>query len=64
VRPQSAGDQQLGEPDCVIVIDSTLVHQVDVFAGLSPGFSVLVNSTRTFDELGLESLRNRWGATT
>ena len=24
-------------PDCVIVIDSTLVHQVDLFAGLSPG---------------------------
>ena len=24
------------EPDCVIVIDPTLVHQVDLFAGLSP----------------------------
>ena len=32
------------EPDCVIVIDPTLVHQVDLFAGLSPGGSVLVNS--------------------
>ncbi len=49
------------EPDCVIVIDPTLVHQVDLFAGLKPGGSVLVNSTRTFDELGLASLRVRCG---
>ena len=38
------------EPDCVILIDPTLVHQVDLFAGLKPGGSVLVNSTRTFDD--------------
>ena len=25
-------------PDCVIVIDPTLVHQVDLFAGLGPGW--------------------------
>ena len=49
------------EPDCVILIDPTLVHQVDLFAGLKPGGSVLVNSTRTFDELGLASLRVRCG---
>ncbi len=48
------------EPNCVIVIDPTLVHQVDLFAGLSPDGSVLVNSARTFDELGLESLRCRF----
>ena len=48
------------EPNCVIVIDPTLVHQVDLFAGLSPDGSVLVNSARTFDELGLESLRARF----
>lgn len=43
-------------PDCVIVIDPTLVHQVDLFAGLRPDAFVLVNSTKTFDGLGLGRL--------
>ncbi len=45
-------------PDCVIVIDPTLVHQVDLFSGLGPNGYVLVNSTQTLDQLGLESLRD------
>ena len=40
-------------PDCLIVIDPTLVHQVDLFAGLGPDGYVLVNSTRALHELGL-----------
>ena len=48
------------QPDCVIVIDPTLVHQVDLFAGLRPEGYVLVNSMRTLDELGLGSLRVRF----
>jgi pyruvate ferredoxin oxidoreductase gamma subunit len=43
-------------PDCLIVIDPTLVHQVDLFAGLSPDGYVLVNSSRTLPDLGLGSL--------
>ena len=43
-------------PDCVMVIDPTLVHQVDLFSGLSPDSYVLVNSTQTLDQLGLGSL--------
>ena len=43
-------------PDCVIVIDPTLVHQVDLFAGLRPDAFVLVNSTKTLDGLGLGRL--------
>ena len=43
-------------PDAVVVQDATLVHQVDLFAGLSADGSVLVNSARTFHELGLEDL--------
>ena len=43
-------------PDCVIVIDPTLVHQVDLFAGLRPNGYVLVNSTKTLDGLGLGRL--------
>jgi pyruvate ferredoxin oxidoreductase gamma subunit len=47
-------------PDCVIVIDPTLVHQVDLFAGLGPEGYLLVNSSRPLDELGLSSLAARF----
>jgi pyruvate ferredoxin oxidoreductase gamma subunit len=40
-------------PDVLIVQDPTLLHQVDVFQGLKPDGYVLINSTRTFDGLGL-----------
>ena len=41
------------EPDALIVQDPTLLHQVDVFAGLHPDGFIVINSTRDFDELGL-----------
>lgn len=40
-------------PDALIVQDPTLLHQVDVFSGLAPDGYVLINSARSFDELGL-----------
>jgi pyruvate ferredoxin oxidoreductase gamma subunit len=40
-------------PDALIVQDATLLHQVDVFGGLRPEGYVLINSIRSFDELGL-----------
>lgn len=40
-------------PDAVIIQDPTLLHQVDVFAGLKPDGLVLINTTRSFEELGL-----------
>ena len=40
-------------PDVVVVQDPTLLHSVDVFAGLVPHGFVLVNSSRGFAELGL-----------
>ena len=43
-------------PDALIVQDSTLFKQVDVFAGLNSDGYVLINSTRTFKELGIEDL--------
>ncbi len=43
-------------PDALIVQDSTLIHQVDLFAGLSPEGYVVVNSSRSIDELGLGDL--------
>jgi pyruvate ferredoxin oxidoreductase gamma subunit len=39
-------------PDALVVQDATLIHQVDLFAGLSPDGFVLVNATVPFDALG------------
>jgi pyruvate ferredoxin oxidoreductase gamma subunit len=47
-------------PDALIILDPTLVHQVDLFAGLLGTGFVLVNSTRTLDELGLGTLLERF----
>jgi pyruvate ferredoxin oxidoreductase gamma subunit len=52
--------QPVVAPDCVIVIDPTLVHQVDLFAGFGPSSYLLVNSSRTLDQLGLGSLPDRY----
>ena len=42
-------------PDALIIQDPTLLHQVTVFEGLQPDGFVLINSTRSLDELGLAS---------
>ena len=44
------------EPDALIVQDPTLLHQVDVFGGCKPDGFILINSARSFDELGLGDL--------
>ena len=44
------------EPDAVIIQDPTLLHQIDVFAGLKPDGYVLLNSRHSIDELGLSEL--------
>jgi len=40
-------------PDALIIQDSTLLRQVDVFAGLKNDGYALINSTRTFEQLGI-----------
>jgi pyruvate ferredoxin oxidoreductase gamma subunit len=44
------------EPHALIVQDPTLLHQVNVFQGLTADGWVLINSRKTFDELGLAEL--------
>ena len=44
------------EPDALIIQDPTLLHQVDVFAGFRHDGYVLINTTKTFAELGLAQL--------
>jgi len=41
------------EPDALIIQDPTLLLQVDVFSGLKKDGYILINTTRTFDQLGL-----------
>jgi len=41
------------QPDALIIQDPTLLHQVDVFGGLAPEGYILINTTRSFDALGL-----------
>lgn len=40
-------------PDALIIQDPTLLHQVDCFAGLKPEGYILINTSKTFAELGL-----------
>jgi pyruvate ferredoxin oxidoreductase gamma subunit len=47
-------------PDVLIVQDPTLLHQVDVFQGLKPDGYVLINTRRSFDELGLGEISQRY----
>jgi pyruvate ferredoxin oxidoreductase gamma subunit len=47
-------------PDVLIVQDATLLHQVDVFQGLQPDGYVLINSQRSFHELGLADIEQRY----
>jgi pyruvate ferredoxin oxidoreductase gamma subunit len=47
--------EPISEPDAVIVQDPTLLHQVDLFGGLGPDGYLLVNTARTFEELGLDA---------
>ena len=45
--------EPISEPDALIVQDPTLLHQVDLFGGLSADGYILINSSRSFDDLGL-----------
>ena len=52
--------EPIAAPDAVIVQDPTLVHQVDLFAGLAEDGYLIVNTGRTLDELGLGELVSRF----
>jgi pyruvate ferredoxin oxidoreductase gamma subunit len=45
--------EPIAEPDALIIQDPTLLHQVKVFSGLREGGYVLINTTRSLEELGL-----------
>ena len=41
------------EPDAVIIQDVTLFHSVDVFQGLDSNGYILINTSKSLDELGI-----------
>ena len=43
-------------PDALIIQDSTLLRQVEILAGLKSDGYVLINSTRTYEQLGIADL--------
>lgn len=51
--------EPVSEPDALIVQDPTLLHQVDVFGGAKPDAYVIVNTSRSPQELGLDELHGR-----
>jgi pyruvate ferredoxin oxidoreductase gamma subunit len=52
--------EPIAHPDALIVQDPTLLHQVDLFSGLGPDGYILINSSRSLDELGLGELVTRF----
>jgi len=44
------------EPDALIIQDPTLLHQADVFAGFKQDGYLLINTTKTLSELGVDGL--------
>jgi pyruvate ferredoxin oxidoreductase gamma subunit len=48
--------EPVAEPDALLIQDPTLLHQTDLFAGLTADGYVLVNSAKDFAELGLAEL--------
>jgi pyruvate ferredoxin oxidoreductase gamma subunit len=48
------------EPDALIIQDPTLLHQVDLFAGVRPSGYILINSTRNLEDLGIGEFHARF----
>lgn len=46
--------EPIAQPDALIVQDPTLLHQVKVFDGVSRDAFVLLNTARSFEQLGIQ----------
>jgi pyruvate ferredoxin oxidoreductase gamma subunit len=42
------------KPDAILIQDPTLLHSIDVFAGAQHDGYLLINTTKSFQELGIE----------
>ena len=48
--------EPISKPDALIIQDPTLLHQLDLFSGLSASGYILINSTRSLEELGIDEI--------
>ena len=48
--------EPISDPDALIVQDPTLLHQVNLFAGLRPDGFLLINTSHSLEDLGLGDL--------
>ncbi|WP_298964053.1 2-oxoacid:acceptor oxidoreductase family protein [uncultured Roseibium sp.] len=46
--------EPVSQPDALVIQDPTLIHSVDLFAGLNGQGYVLINSQQSFEELGID----------
>jgi pyruvate ferredoxin oxidoreductase gamma subunit len=51
--------EPITHPDALVVQDPTLLHQVDLFAGLGPDGYLVLNTSTTLESLGLAELTGR-----
>jgi pyruvate ferredoxin oxidoreductase gamma subunit len=51
--------EPIAQPDVLLIVDPTLLHQVDVFGGLSDDGSVLINTSRKLSELRIDEVMAR-----
>lgn len=52
--------EPISKPDAVIIQDPTLLQSVDVFQGLNPDGFILINSRRSFEDLGIAEFVGRF----
>lgn len=50
------------EPDALVIQDSTLLRQIDVFSGFRPDGFVVINTTKSLDDLGMSDLVSKQGS--
>jgi len=54
--------EPIDEPDAIIVQDPTLLHQAALFEGVGPEAFVLLNTSRSLEELGIDEYTRRFRA--
>lgn len=52
--------EPIAAPDALIIQDATLLQSVDVFQGLKPDGFILINSRRSFADLGIADFVSRF----
>ncbi|MEI7680934.1 MAG: 2-oxoacid:acceptor oxidoreductase family protein [Betaproteobacteria bacterium] len=52
--------EPISKPDALIIQDPTLLHKLNLFSGLSANGYILINSTRSLEELGMDEFTGRF----